>query len=160
MQQSPTRLRDNGSGAMVTLRPSRREERCAGRLMPLAASRSTRRWVRRTLIRTAVRPRFRVGLKPVHLGGVADGARTHDNQNHNLGLYQLSYSHHRNLDYRRAGSAETSAEPACRTGLRSAQPPDVRQAGSCAPQRIAADAASATAAVLTSALKRFFRASW
>jgi len=24
---------------------------------------------------------------------VADGARTHDNQNHNLGLYQLSYSH-------------------------------------------------------------------
>ena len=27
-------------------------------------------------------------------GGVADGTRTHDNQNHNLGLYQLSYSHH------------------------------------------------------------------
>jgi hypothetical protein len=27
-------------------------------------------------------------------GGVTDGARTHDNQNHNLGLYQLSYSHH------------------------------------------------------------------
>ncbi len=26
-------------------------------------------------------------------GGVADGTRTHDNQNHNLGLYQLSYSH-------------------------------------------------------------------
>ena len=26
---------------------------------------------------------------------VADGTRTHDNQNHNLGLYQLSYSHHR-----------------------------------------------------------------
>ena len=25
--------------------------------------------------------------------GVADGTRTHDNQNHNLGLYQLSYSH-------------------------------------------------------------------
>ena len=25
--------------------------------------------------------------------GVADGARTRDNQNHNLGLYQLSYSH-------------------------------------------------------------------
>ncbi len=33
-------------------------------------------------------------------GGVADGARTHDNQNHNLGLYQLSYSHHRkDTDY-------------------------------------------------------------
>lgn len=25
--------------------------------------------------------------------GVADGARTHDNRNHNPGLYQLSYSH-------------------------------------------------------------------
>jgi hypothetical protein len=31
--------------------------------------------------------------------GVADGARTHDNQNHNLGLYQLSYSHRRDRDY-------------------------------------------------------------
>ena len=28
------------------------------------------------------------------LDGVADGARTHDNWNHNPGLYQLSYSHH------------------------------------------------------------------
>ena len=28
--------------------------------------------------------------------GVADGARTHDNRNHNPGLYQLSYSHLRN----------------------------------------------------------------
>jgi hypothetical protein len=26
--------------------------------------------------------------------GVADGNRTHDNRNHNPGLYQLSYSHH------------------------------------------------------------------
>ena len=26
---------------------------------------------------------------------MADGARTHDNRNHNPGLYQLSYSHHR-----------------------------------------------------------------
>ena len=25
--------------------------------------------------------------------GVADGARTHDNRNHNPGLYQLSYNH-------------------------------------------------------------------
>jgi hypothetical protein len=33
-------------------------------------------------------------------GGVTDGARTHDNQNHNLGLYQLSYSHRRTVDYR------------------------------------------------------------
>jgi hypothetical protein len=29
----------------------------------------------------------------VCLNGVADGTRTHDDQNHNLGLYQLSYSH-------------------------------------------------------------------
>jgi hypothetical protein len=27
--------------------------------------------------------------------GVADGARTHDNRNHNPGLYQLSYNHRR-----------------------------------------------------------------
>jgi hypothetical protein len=30
--------------------------------------------------------------------GVADGTRTHDDQNHNLGLYQLSYSHRRAFD--------------------------------------------------------------
>ena len=30
------------------------------------------------------------------LFGVADGARTHDNWNHNPGLYQLSYSHRKN----------------------------------------------------------------
>ena len=28
--------------------------------------------------------------------GVTDGARTHDNQNHNLALYQLNYGHHNN----------------------------------------------------------------
>ncbi len=33
------------------------------------------------------------------MGGVADGTRTHDNQNHNLGLYQLSYSHRRATKY-------------------------------------------------------------
>ena len=33
--------------------------------------------------------------------GVADGARTHDNRNHNPGLYQLSYSHRRAFYYRR-----------------------------------------------------------
>ena len=27
--------------------------------------------------------------------GVTDGARTHDNRNHNPGLYQLSYGHHK-----------------------------------------------------------------
>lgn len=27
-------------------------------------------------------------------GGVSDGNRTHDNWNHNPGLYRLSYAHH------------------------------------------------------------------
>ena len=31
--------------------------------------------------------------------GVADGTRTHDNRNHNPGLYQLSYSHRRAKKY-------------------------------------------------------------
>ncbi len=30
---------------------------------------------------------------------MADGARTHDNRNHNPGLYQLSYSHHQKSFY-------------------------------------------------------------
>ena len=30
----------------------------------------------------------------LEMNGVADGTRTHDNRNHNPGLYQLSYSHH------------------------------------------------------------------
>ena len=30
-------------------------------------------------------------------GGVDDGTRTHDGRNHNPGLYQLSYVHHRPL---------------------------------------------------------------
>ena len=29
------------------------------------------------------------------MNGATDGARTHDNRNHNPGLYQLSYSHRR-----------------------------------------------------------------
>jgi hypothetical protein len=32
-------------------------------------------------------------LSALRFLGVADGTRTHDDQNHNLGLYQLSYSH-------------------------------------------------------------------
>ena len=31
----------------------------------------------------------------LRMNGVADGTRTHDNRNHNPGLYQLSYSHRR-----------------------------------------------------------------
>ena len=34
---------------------------------------------------------------------MADGTRTHDNRNHNPGLYQLSYSHHRNRSQACAG---------------------------------------------------------
>ena len=30
----------------------------------------------------------------ISLNGVDDGTRTHDNQNHNLALYQLNYVHH------------------------------------------------------------------
>ena len=37
------------------------------------------------------------------MNGVADGIRTHDNRNHNPGLYQLSYSHRSTL--RRADRA-------------------------------------------------------
>jgi hypothetical protein len=33
------------------------------------------------------------------MNGVADGIRTHDNRNHNPGLYQLSYSHHFELSH-------------------------------------------------------------
>ncbi len=33
-------------------------------------------------------------LKTQMFVGVTDGARTHDNRNHNPGLYQLSYGHH------------------------------------------------------------------
>ena len=32
--------------------------------------------------------------QPAVKGGVDDGTRTHDDQIHNLGLYQLSYAHH------------------------------------------------------------------
>lgn len=31
--------------------------------------------------------------------GVTDGTRTHDNRNHNPGLYQLSYGHHCLVQY-------------------------------------------------------------
>ena len=31
---------------------------------------------------------------PIEYYGVTGGTRTHDNQNHNLALYQLNYGHH------------------------------------------------------------------
>ena len=46
------------------------------------------------------------------LTGVADGTRTHDNQNHNLGLYQLSYSHRRGANYTSRPSRESTAAAA------------------------------------------------
>ena len=33
------------------------------------------------------------------MDGVDDGTRTHDDWNHNPGLYQLSYAHHRYSNY-------------------------------------------------------------
>ena len=35
-----------------------------------------------------------VSSKPFFLYGVDNGTRTHDDRNHNPGLYQLSYIHH------------------------------------------------------------------
>ena len=40
--------------------------------------------------------------------GVADGARTHDNRNHNPGLYQLSYSHRSADKYNRASDVKAA----------------------------------------------------
>ena len=50
----------------------------------------------------------------VEIFGVADGTRTHDDQNHNLGLYQLSYSHRREDNYsqRVPGDDQFAAEDA------------------------------------------------
>ena len=86
--------------------------------------------------------------------GVADGTRTHDDQNHNLGLYQLSYSHRRGRKYSGwpLAPAPHSASCARREG----------GAGGANVQRDAADAAPSAAAdgrLFTSTLKRVFSAS-
>ena len=39
----------------------------------------------------------KANLKIIRKIGVTDGARTHDNRSHSPGLYQLSYSHHRDF---------------------------------------------------------------
>ncbi len=44
------------------------------------------------------KPRYLTDSGVFILFGVADGARTHDNRNHNPGLYQLSYSHRRKIE--------------------------------------------------------------
>ena len=43
--------------------------------------------------------------------GVDDGARTHDDRNHNPGLYQLSYAHHFQLS-----TVTTKANRDCNAG--------------------------------------------
>jgi hypothetical protein len=45
------------------------------------------------------------------LRGVSDGARTRDTQDHNLVLYQLSYTHHVPADAHAGGTAATIPEP-------------------------------------------------
>ena len=55
---------------------------------------------------------------PLQMNGVADGARTHDNRNHNPGLYQLSYSHHRRTSCGRrvtGTEARKAAKPTARS---------------------------------------------
>ena len=62
-----------------------------------------RQWSRRRMERACAQrtpqaskarnPCYAVRSKGFNVFGVADGTRTHDDQNHNLGLYQLSYSH-------------------------------------------------------------------
>ena len=58
------------------------------------------------------------------MGGVADGTRTHDDQNHNLGLYQLSYSH------RKGEIINASATPRQNKGL-PGQPLCIRSTAQC-----------------------------
>jgi hypothetical protein len=43
--------------------------------------------------------------------GVTDGARTHDNQNHNLALYQLNYGHHRERHFYRGAARVVKKKP-------------------------------------------------
>ena len=45
-------------------------------------------------------------------GGVDDGTRTHDGRNHNPGLYQLSYVHHRVVEKLLVLAVQRVARPA------------------------------------------------
>jgi hypothetical protein len=88
--------------------------------------------------------------------GVADGTRTHDDQNHNLGLYQLSYSHRRELSSIAAALPGRQAKGTTAASGRAAarHRPDAR-----AGDQVGAEAARAAAAAgLTSARWRFFSA--
>ena len=74
------------------------------------------------------RPETQIGLSGALIVcdsfGVADGARTHDNRNHNPGLYQLSYSHRRAQDYSERPSRARTRDSA--GGLSAARSPRLR----------------------------------
>ena len=53
---------------------------------------------------------------------MADGTRTHDNRNHNPGLYQLSYSHRRGWQYTR-GPRRDGLSSGSHAGLRQVAAP-------------------------------------
>ena len=46
------------------------------------------------------------------MGGVDDGTRTHDDRDHNPGLYQLSYAHHGSKMYTQREALAKLARPA------------------------------------------------
>ena len=70
--------------------------------------------------------------------GVSDGARTRDTQDHNLVLYQLSYTHH--VSRPAAGESGSAGEPAPR--YRAAQIPDAAGGGPGSPASSAAKTAA------------------
>ena len=95
-------LEDVQAGTWPELLRIRRPERCAG--FVVIGDHSGQIVLYPPLHRTALRKKEleRKTANPLIslvFFGVADGARTHDNRNHNPGLYQLSYSHHRAQKY-------------------------------------------------------------
>ena len=95
-------LEDVQAGTWPELLRIRRPGRCAG--FVIIGAHSGQIVLHPPLHRTALRKKGleREAANPLILlvfFGVADGARTHDNRNHNPGLYQLSYSHHRAQKY-------------------------------------------------------------
>ena len=73
---------------------------------------------------------------------MADGTRTHDNWNHNPGLYRLSYSHHRVQHAQTAHDTETRLSFCCRASAKSRklacpeglEPPTLGLEGRCSIQ--------------------------
>ena len=84
-------------------------------------------------------------LTRASIGGVSDGARTRDTQDHNLVLYQLSYTHHARGPGPGNGSKTTgdgqpsdaaggggASDPASPEASRSANDPTTSAAAACA----------------------------